>query len=729
MFKDTVSAALSYAEKGWYVFPVAGIENGVCTCHNKDKCDSPGKHPVIANWQEKATRDPEQIEKFFNKKTPVNIGIKTGKASGLFVLDVDIKGNGAATLEEKFGKMPNTLRAKSGSGGEHYYFRYPIGKECGGTVRRLGDGLDTRADGGLIVAPPSLHISGGSYEWDDWETPLADPPPEIIAHLENVNTKNNKPAGQELEIVEGERHDLLIAEAAALRGRGWAQESIEWALLGLGEKQCDPPMTGHADTEEIKGIAEWAGKKEPGRQSTEDVIAEMNARHAVMLHETGRNILTEYINEDGKLDIKFTNQSGLKQDYRNKPGIDIAVGKKMNRDAYWLNHSQRREYENIIFHPKKSDPRFYNLWRGWAIEPKEGECSLYINHILTVIASGDKERYNYIIGWMAHAIQRPDEKPGTALVLRGKQGTGKGQFVQHFGTLFGPHFLQVTQQRQLTGNFNAHQKDALLIFSDEAFWAGNKNTEGVLKAMVTEEQVLLEFKGKDAYQVKSYSRLIIASNNQWVVPAGPEERRFFTIDVSNAHIQDHAYFEKLNIQMRNGGWEALMYFLQNYNLKEFNIHNFPKTDALFEQKIARSSDIEKFWYERLCSGSQLPSGDEWYGTVATVDLQTAFKKRFPGSYQQDKPLQTALGQYLKDLYGDKLKKTTAMVSARDEYQNVASKKTKCYNFPPLTECRGMFAEKFGQTIEWDDHTGADDFFGTSVTKQMNTPGVVVEDAF
>ncbi len=642
-----------------------------------------------------------------------------GKESGLFVLDVDLKGDGPKTLKDKFGKMPETLRAKSGSGGMHYYFSYPTAKDYGDNIRKIGSSLDTKGIG-MVVAPPSLHKSGGEYVWENWGTELSDVPPEILNILDKKEDK--KPVGEELLITGGDRHISLRTEARALRGRGWKPEVIELAVTMLGEEQCNPPMSGAEGEAEIRDLVKWVGKLPPGRQSTDDVISKMNRKHAVMLGESGKNILTEYINEDGKLDIRFTTAAGLKQDYRNKDKISVWKDEKpkpLSQDQYWLDHPNRREYLGVIFSPTKTTGKFYNLWRGWAVDPQEGDCSLYLNHIREVIADGKEDRYKYILGWMAHAIQQTDRKPGTAIVLRGKQGTGKGQFVQHFGELFGRHFLQVTQQRHITGNFNAHLKDALLVFSDEAFWGGKNDVAGTLKAMVTEEKSLLEFKGKDAYQVNSYIRLIIASNNEWVVPTGAEERRFFTIDISEKYMQNHDYFRKLDIQMRTGGWQALMSYLQNYDLSDFNIFIFPKTKALLSQKLQGLDDIPSFWHERLQSGKQLPKDIEWRDVVVAGDLYDAFKSIFPRSYDGSRGLETAMGKYIKDIFNGKVKKSDRTIRAENDFGKVVTKKAKCYSFPDLKTCQKMYEDYLGQPIEWEEASGAEDFFGSTVTSQIN----------
>ena len=109
----------------------------------------------------------------------------------------------------------------------------------------------------------------------------------------------------------------------------------------------------------------------------------------------------------------------------------------------------RRTYAAIGMWP---DGGAYNLWRGFAVEPKPGDCTLYLDHWRDVVCAGDREHYRWALAWMAQAVQRRAEKPGTAIVMRGGEGVGKGTAAQGFGRLFGQHFVHVTSTRMVTGN-------------------------------------------------------------------------------------------------------------------------------------------------------------------------------------------------------------------------------------------------------------------------------------
>lgn len=156
MKKEALTLA---SQHGFHVFPVSSPLAGG---------PAAGKRPLVKAWQDVATVDPKSIEEWWDRWPEANIGIATGAKSSVWVLDVDVKKeDGFASLrklDQELGGLPETLKAKSGSGGLHLYFRYEQGSRIPSRTGVL-PGLDVRGDGGYIVAPPSLHISGNHYEW------------------------------------------------------------------------------------------------------------------------------------------------------------------------------------------------------------------------------------------------------------------------------------------------------------------------------------------------------------------------------------------------------------------------------------------------------------------------------------------------------------------------------------------------------------------------------------
>jgi hypothetical protein len=221
-------------------------------------------------------------------------------------------------------------------------------------------------------------------------------------------------------------------------------------------------------------------------------------------------------------------------------------------------------------------------------------------HIRDVICCGDEGHFRWVVSWCARILQDPGgDRPGSAIVLRGGQGTGKGMFAVNFGRIVGPHFKHLTQQEQLTRAFNAHLKDAVFVFADEACYPGDKSAVGRLKALITEPTLTIEPKGVDAFQLANHINLVMASNETWTIPAELDSRRFMCLDVSAAHKQDKAYFGALQRQMDAGGLAAWMHALLAWDWSQADLRNPPQTGGLRAQKVHSLGPIESYWNEAI----------------------------------------------------------------------------------------------------------------------------------
>ena len=127
---NILHAALNYGRLGWHVIPLFGLSpNGACHCNDGPNCKHPGKHPPLKEWQNKATTDESIITHWFGSQfRRANIGIATGRGSGIVVLDIDPRNGGSESLDnlqDELGKLPDTVTQLSGGGGEHRVFLYP----------------------------------------------------------------------------------------------------------------------------------------------------------------------------------------------------------------------------------------------------------------------------------------------------------------------------------------------------------------------------------------------------------------------------------------------------------------------------------------------------------------------------------------------------------------------------------------------------------------------------
>lgn len=171
--RSPFAAALAFGATGWPVLPVAGVTAGECACRRP--CGNPGKHPITRHGVHDATTDPVLIREWWRRSPGANVGIATGGASGLVVVDLDLPKGGRESLQALVAMGHNltpTLAAYTGGGGMHLFYAQPVGVAISNAVGRLPGvdqalpGIDMRGDGGYVVAPPSMHISGRRYRWD-----------------------------------------------------------------------------------------------------------------------------------------------------------------------------------------------------------------------------------------------------------------------------------------------------------------------------------------------------------------------------------------------------------------------------------------------------------------------------------------------------------------------------------------------------------------------------------
>ncbi len=275
--------------------------------------------------------------------------------------------------------------------------------------------------------------------------------------------------------------------------------------------------------------------------------------------------------------------------------VQIEVGRDSNDNPiikpaakYWLHHQCRHEYDEVRFMPGRRAPSsVYNLWRGWPTKWQNGVARKMRHHLLHHMCGGDFDVYRWVMGWLAHAIQKVHETPTTAIVLSGPQGSGKNRFVELFSQILGQDYtLMCTSSEQLVGNFNAQLQDKLLVFANEAFFAGNKKEANTLKSLVTDRTIVIEPKGVDRFTAKKHFRLIIASNEEHVVRLDVDDRRFCVLNVdAEEHNNDREYFADLtDAWEKRGEREMFLKELMDYNLSDWNEGKIPETEARQEQR-------------------------------------------------------------------------------------------------------------------------------------------------
>lgn len=246
---NTIAFAKKYAEQGWQSFPI------------KERDKTP-----IVKWADVATTEENMLVGWWDTMPEANIAIACGKRSGIVVLDVDAGHGGYESLTvlfEKYGPLPTTPVSKTGSGGEHIFFKHP-GIEIRNSAGKLGKGLDIRGDGGYVVAPPSIHPNGNAYQWEvrPSETPLADMPEWMIELLREKNPQPQAKTESE-EIIMGERNNYLTQLAGSMRRKGFTEDGIFAALQVQNRQKCSPPLADGELWQISRSVSRYEPQDEP----------------------------------------------------------------------------------------------------------------------------------------------------------------------------------------------------------------------------------------------------------------------------------------------------------------------------------------------------------------------------------------------------------------------------------------------------------------------------------
>jgi len=432
------------------------------------------------------------------------------------------------------------------------------------------------------------------------------------------------------------------------------------------------------------------------------VMSQFNEKHACIMIGGKFRILEEFIEPVMNYpDVKLMSYSDFKSKFL--PYIiphPTKPEKTMVATDFWLTNKERRSFEGIIFEPNAVKPKYYNLWKGFSITPKQGDWSKMQWHIEHIICNGDEERTRYVLAWFAHIVQRPDKKHRTAIVLKSGEGTGKNMFIDAFGYCLGSHYKPITQHSHLIGQFNNHLKDCVLLFANEAMWGGDKQSIGVLKSLITDDYIMIENKGIDKYRVKNHTNLVMASNNEWIIPADEDARRFNVFEVSEAKKGDFEYFKDLAREIETGGREAMLYDLLHMDISGVNLDHIERNGSLFKQQLRSMNSISEYWYHKLQSGYILPEIKDVTGNIEKMAFPENWEDATSNPVLSDDQyidyliycknrnkrieIETAFGIFFTQKLGIKTRRPTIKGQGR--------KKSRV--FPDLAECKKRFAEIF-----------------------------------
>lgn len=723
-----IENALKLARMGFHIFPLR--ENS--------------KLPLVKNFPNVATTDEDQIKKWWT--CPVtgieknyNIGISTTKFrtnGALVVVDVDNKndkkgGETLLKLEMDGKELPGTFEQSTTTKGQHLVFFHSEAVKQGVDV--LGKGLDIRSRGGFIVGAGSV-IDGKEYK-SNWNQEISQCPQWVIEECgKAIEPTEDKKKGKKYQATEFdiERAIYYLENEApeSIKGEGGDQTAYRVAArvkdFGISKEHCLDLMLDHwfegsgwtAEKLKVKidhayhygkeavgastPAAAFEAIQTPANEDSEHYLKRLNREYALVYVGGSHSILHETIDEKGRAIVSLMSELTFKRKFS-----PYTVQKGMTYAEEWLDWANRREYKGLCFAPER-EPRngYYNTWKGFTCKPlpyEEGSdtakrgLDMFLEHALENICENDKELFNWLIGYFAHMIQRPYERPLTTVAFQGGKGVGKNALVDRIGNLLGNgHYLVAHDGRYLTSNFNGHMDSCLCLVLDEAFWSGDKSAEGKLKGITTAPEIVIERKGKEAYTVDNLVRVIIIGNEDWLVPASADERRYAVFAVGDGKKQQTEYFREMREAIDlHGGNSLLLHYLQNFDLSKVDLNVAPKTQALLEQKVNSMEPFEKFWLHCLIEG-EIPAGDfsgSWQKEVSKKQIRAAFTKYCKDlNIRSRLPDERAIGRMLKKV---------CPPSHGSAKIKIGEERLNAYKLPELAVARLEWEKTMGQKGEWE----------------------------
>lgn len=641
----------------------------------------------------------------------------------------------------------------TGGGGRHLYFRKPADLP----IRHEHDnypGIEFASLGRYVVAAGSIHPNTGKlYRFDDdplrlWlsDAPMA---PDTLLHAIRkpaVDVSSDEPGEitpeqleellTGLDVLEYNcRYDdwlkIMMSAHFGTNGEG-VDEFVAWSL-GDSDYTDDEAMIRdkwrslHAKPNGVKvgtllKALSDAGQgaliekvlRSPAEEDFPDTpemplspadiaLAEVNRGHFTVLHGGKYLVGRERRHPTlGHTEVEWFSDHAVRSHLDSRI-VTLDDGSVRPLGSWWVKHPLRRQYDGVVFDPapnRRHDMRYYNLWRGWAVKPKAGDWSLMKQMVKDVLCGGDEASFDYVVRWAAFMVQKPHVPAEVALVFKGAKGVGKGTFARALRDIAGLHGKQVAQPEHFVGRFNEHLMDCILLVVDEGFWAGDKKAEGALKNLITEPILSFEPKGRPIVSGPNMLHPIILSNEDWIVPASADERRFAAFEASSEarRALPDGFFDELNAETRNGGLSAMLHDLMAIELHGWHPRShIPRTSALTDQKIqAFRRDPMSFWWYRTLEAGEIGLNhfeDRWrdgHVDIGSHDKEDELARleAMAKSMGRHGPFTTtAMARFLRTVGVD--------VQARDR------RGERVWRVPRLEDARLAFERHVGGKLDWD----------------------------
>ena len=380
----------------------------------------------------------------------------------------------------------------------------------------------------------------------------------------------------------------------------------------------------------------------------------------------------------------------------------IASDVKNTIIEFWKNQATH-VIDEIAFSPRKLPDTTLNYWIPPLINPQIGQWDLIRSYLKDVICDGDAQIYDYLIKYLAHMVQHPEEKPGVMIILLGRQGTGKGMFFQLLAKIWSRSTLLLSDISQVVGQFNAALERSYVICMDEAIFSGDRKSQDRLKSLVTEKTLRIEQKYQPSRSIESIHRIFAASNHHHFSQTESDDRRSLFIRVSTSHQNDHIYFSQLSTAIKDDAViGAVLKHLIDLDLGAFNIRSRPLTKEHNKQKMLSLSGFDRYWYEVLCMGKFMVNhiySSSSFDKSWKDDEFASSNSLLEGFKTFDKNAQRFQTLQIQEVT-DAVKRLCP--SAKKHRASINGSQTRGFFLPSLNVARSEFESAFSVKIEWED---------------------------
>ena len=366
----------------------------------------------------------------------------------------------------------------------------------------------------------------------------------------------------------------------------------------------------------------------------------------------------------------------------------------------FLNSPATQEFRALAFSPTRKSKSTLNLWAGPIKGEKKGDCTTLLEFLKTIICANEQETYDYLMSFLAHMIQKPEEKPGVMTVLLGKQGTGKGMFFSLLRAIWPTTTLLVNDIEQVLGRFNSILETHYVVCMDEALFSGDRKNQDRLKSHISEQTIHVEAKFQPPRNIDSIHRYFASSNHDQFAQVEMSDRRFMFYRVSDTERQNTEYFAHVYASINDkSSVGALVSHLEALDISAFQVRTRPESKEHDIQILKSLTGIQRYWFEVLSTGifyidALGPSIWDDEPIIKTYKL-SEYYKGFNRRADHHRPLQTnALVCEIKHM----------CPSAKSERtrQDTSSKAYRGLQLPKLNIAREEFENYLNIKIDWGE---------------------------